>query len=137
MSFDLALFAYYPGITEDDVREAHDAYCMGTQADLARPDPVLTEFVKALEARYPQLDALSDDELDSSPWSSDFGQGPTHLSLCMAFSRCVEVGEFIAVLLKQFPLVVYDPQSDEAYFGNDRLPSTARAAKRPWWKVWH
>ncbi|MGA7438234.1 MAG: hypothetical protein WBW32_08920 [Luteibacter sp.] len=136
MSFDLALFAHYSGVTDDEVREAYRAYCEGTKADLAEVSPVLAGFVQALEARYPQLQTLTDDEVDSSPWSCDFDQGPTHLILSMVFSRCVEVGEFIGELLKQFPLILYDPQGDEAYFGDNRLPSPAQIAKRPWWKVW-
>lgn len=136
MSHDLAFFAHAPGISEADIRASYRAYCEGTRADSGTESPELAQFVRALAFRYPSLGALDDAELDGSPWSSDFDQGPTHLIVCMTFSRAAEVGQLIWELLQRFPLVVYDPQADEAFFGSDRLPPTPPARTKPWWKVW-
>jgi hypothetical protein len=121
VSYDLAFFAHAPDISEAEVRASYQAYCEGTRADSGAESPVLAQFVRAVELRYPSLDALDDAELDDSPWASGFDRGPTHLIVCMTFSRAAEVGQFIWELLQQFPLVVYDPQADEAFFGSDRL----------------
>jgi len=122
VSFDLGFFAYTPGISEVDIRDSYKAYCGGTEADHSEASSVLAEFVRNLELRYPALSTLDDGEVDGSPWSSEFDQGPTHLIVSMAFSRAPEVGQYIWELLQKFPLVVYDPQADEAFFGSGRLP---------------
>lgn len=85
MSHDLAFFAHTPGMSEAGVRESYRAYCEGTRADLGAESPMLAQFVRALELRYPSLANLEDNELDGSPWSADFDQGPTHLVVCMTF----------------------------------------------------
>jgi len=136
VSHDLAFFAHVPGISEADVRNSYRAYCEGLWADSGAESPVLAKFVRALELRYPSLGALEDEKLDGSPWSSEFDRGPTHLIVCMAFSRAAEVGQVIWELLQEFPLVVYDPQADEAFFGTDRLPPTSPTKSRPWWRFW-
>lgn len=134
MSHDLAFFAHAPGISEADVRASYQGYCEGLRADSGAESPVLAQFVRALELRYPSLAALEDAELDGSPWSSEFDRGPTHLIVCIAFSRAAEVGQFIWELLQKFPLVVYDPQADEAFFGTDRLPLNSPTKRKAWWR---
>jgi hypothetical protein len=136
MSHDLAFFEHRPGISEAEVRAAYLAYCRGTEADAGRESPALAAFVQSLESRYPSLGTLSDDELDVSPWSAEFDRGPTHLIVCMAFSRAPEVGQYIWELLQRNPLVVYDPQADEASFGTERLPPTPPAKPRTGWRFW-
>jgi hypothetical protein len=123
MSFDLGFFAHTPGMSEADVRDSYRAYCGGTRGDHAEENQLLAEFVRSLELRYPPLSALSDDEVDDSPWSSEFDCGPTHLIVSMAFSKAPEVGQYIWDLLQKFPLIVYDPQADEVFFGTERLPA--------------
>ena len=136
MSHDLAFFAHVDGLTEEQIRSAYRAYCEGTTADSGVASSILTAFVERLESRYPQLSDLNEEELDSSPWSAEFDRGPTHLIICMAFSRAVDVGQYILDLLQSHPLIVYDPQADQAFFGPQRLPLARPVAPRQSWKFW-
>lgn len=121
MSYDLAFFANRQGLTLEDVRTAYRQACEGEAPDDGEDDATLARFVAALENRYPPLSALSDDQIDDSPWSCDFDLGARHLIVCMSFSKAEEVGAFILRLLSTHSLVLYDPQSDQAFLGDRAL----------------
>jgi hypothetical protein len=121
LSYDLAFFANRQGMTLEDVRTAYRQACAGELPDEGADDATLSQFVAALESRYPQLSALRDDQIDESPWSCDFDLGARHLIVCMAFSKAEEAGAFILQLLSTHSLVLYDPQSDQAFLGDRTL----------------
>lgn len=121
MSYDLGFFAHRQGLTLEDVRKAYRQACAGELPDEGADDATLAQFTAALESRYPQLSALRDDQIDDSPWSCDFDCGPRHLIVSMSFSRAEEVGAYILQLLNTHALVLYDPQSDQAFLGDRAL----------------
>lgn len=121
MSYDLGFFAPREGLTLEDVRTAYRQACEGELPNEGAADATLAQFAAALESRYPQLSALRDDQIDDSPWSCDFDFGARHLIVSMSFSKAEEVGAYILQLLNTHALVLYDPQSDQAFLGDRAL----------------
>ncbi|RZQ51297.1 hypothetical protein C1E23_20260 [Pseudoalteromonas phenolica] len=133
MSHDLGFFSIKQGATTSEVREAYLSSCEGTSPSWP-PSDALKSFISALETKYPCIDRLSDDEIDESPWSCDFDKGDGHIIVSMVFSRASEVGNFVWGLLEQHELIVFDPQADKAYIGNNELPENQETKK--WWQFW-
>jgi hypothetical protein len=52
----------------------------------------------------------------------------------MVFNRASEVGNFVWSLLEQHELIVFDPQANKAYIGNNELPESQGTKK--WWQLW-
>ncbi|WP_413663472.1 hypothetical protein ACG1BZ_20715 [Microbulbifer sp. CNSA002] len=124
MSHDLGFFSIKQGATTAEVRAAPS----WPQSE------ELKSFISALENEYPCIDTLSDDEVDNSPWLCGFDKGEGHIIVSMVFSRASEVGKFVWSLLEQHELIVFDPQADRAYIGNNELPESQETKK--WWQFW-
>ncbi|WP_447895380.1 hypothetical protein [Vreelandella sp. GE22] len=121
MSHDLGFFSVKQGATTAEVRAAYLNSC--ERVDPSWPSSeALKSFISTLEGQYPCIDKLSDDEVDNSPWSCGFDKSDGHIIVSMVFSRASEVGNFIWALLERHELIVFDPQADKAYFGNNELP---------------
>lgn len=133
MSHDLGFFSIKQGASTSEIRDAYLSSCEGNTPQWPSSS-ALQSFVSALENKYPCIDSLSDDEIDDSPWSCDFDKGEGHIIVSMVFSRASEVGNFIWELLEQYELIVFDPQADKAYIGNNELPESQKMKK--WWKFW-
>ncbi|MES1195664.1 MAG: hypothetical protein ABUL58_01815 [Steroidobacter sp.] len=89
-------------------------------------------FLLLLKQKYPNLDSLSDDQVDESPWSCGFIEGGGYIIVSMVFSRVSEVGNFIWALLEKYNLIVFDPQVDKAYSGSNELLEIRE--KKLWWQ---
>jgi hypothetical protein len=133
MSHDLGFFSVKQGATTAEVRAAYISSCEGVDPSWPSSS-ALKSFISALEGQYPCIDTLSDDEVDNSPWSCGFDKGDGHIIVSMVFSRASEVGNFIWGLLERHELIVFDPQTDKAYLGDNELPENQKAKK--WWQFW-
>ncbi|EGL54887.1 hypothetical protein MAMP_01881 [Methylophaga aminisulfidivorans MP] len=133
MSHDLGFFSPKQGATTSEVRAAYLSSCEGE--NISWPSSgALTSFISALEKEYPCIDTLNDDEVDESPWSCGFDKEEGHIIVSMVFSRASEVGNFVWGLLERHELIVFDPQADKAYIGNNELPEIQESNK--WWQFW-
>ncbi|KDN26938.1 hypothetical protein VFDL14_18545 [Vibrio fortis] len=133
MSYDLGFFSIKEGVTTAEVRAAYLSSCEGAAPPWPKSE-TLNSFMSALENEYPCIDTLSDDEVDDSPWSCGFDKGEGHIIVSMVFNRASEVGNFVWSLLEQHELIVFDPQTDKAYIGNNELPESQETKK--WWQFW-
>ncbi|WP_052737547.1 hypothetical protein [Grimontia sp. AD028] len=133
MSHDLGFFSIKEGATTAEVRAAYLSSCKGAAPSWPQSE-ALKSFISALENEYPCIDTLSDDEVDDSPWSCGFDKSEGHIIVSMVFSRAPEVGNFVWSLLEQHELIVFDPQADKAYIGNNELPESQETKK--WWQLW-
>ncbi|WP_221801521.1 hypothetical protein [Oceanobacter mangrovi] len=133
MSHDLGFFSVKQGATTEEVKAAYLSSCEGAPSSWPQSE-ALKSFVAALESKYPCIDTLSDEEVDNSPWSCSFDKGEGHIIVSMVFSRASEVGNFVWSLLEQHELIVFDPQADKAYLGNNELPENQEIKK--WWQFW-
>lgn len=133
MSHDLGFFTYKKGAATEEIRKAYLSSCEGSKVEWP-VDSNFNNFVLALENQYPQISSYPDDEVDNCPWASDFDKGKGHLIVSMVFSRSQEVGNFIWEILQKYKVIVYDPQLDKAFLGNNELPETTKSRK--WWQFW-
>lgn len=133
MSYDLGFFSIKEGATTAEVRAVYLSSCEGSAPSWPQSE-TLKSFISALENEYPCIDTLSDDEVDDSPWLCDFDKGEGHIIVSMVFNRASEVGSFVWSLLEQHELIVFDPQANKAYIGNNELPESQETKK--WWQLW-
>lgn len=134
MSHDLGFFSVKQGATTAEVRAAYLSSCEGVDP-LWSSSEALKSFISALENQYPCIETISEDKVDNSPWSCGFDRGNGHIIVSMVFSRAPEVGNFIWGLLERHELIVFDPQADKAYLGNNELPENRKAKKC--WQFWN
>jgi hypothetical protein len=131
VSFDLVVLSGAKQLDADGAREAYERLCEGAEwsAVLAEDDR-LAQFVAALSAQWPDIDALPESEVDSSPWSSGFEVSPAHVVIAMRFSAADAVVEFCSATALSLGLYVFDPQ-DGTLYSPDHEPrrATLRAQK--------
>jgi len=81
----------------------------------AGQSPAVDAFYRELTGRWPEIDAVPDDEIDDlnvCPWSVAMDRSGMHVIMCCAWSKADEVGKFVESLAMKNGLVFYDPQSD-------------------------
>ena len=113
MSYDLAVWEGKRPRTDKAAAAEYQAlyatYVGGPRR--VAPRPAIKRYVKALLAKWPDLD-----EDDDSPWSDapliDNARGPI-VYFAMAYSRAAEASAFAAKLAKQHGLVCFDPQTSK------------------------
>ena len=133
MSHDLGFFSIKQGATTSEVRTAYLSCNEGKE--VAWPNTSdFSSFILLLKQKYPNLNSLSDDQVDESPWSSGFIEGHGYIIVSIAFSRASEVGNFIWSLLENHKLIVFDPQVDKAYLGANELLEIKE--QKMWWQFW-
>jgi hypothetical protein len=134
MSYDLALFSTKVGTTNEEVAAYYVTCCEGEVLDASADRALECAFAEISEC-YPDLDALSDDQVDDSPWSCGFEKGPRHLFMYMRWSRSEDMSEFISQVAGKHDVILFDPQGSDSFRGKKKLPSSAKKS-RPWWKIW-
>ena len=133
MSHDLGLFSIKQGATTSEVRAAYLSCKEGKEVSWPSTSD-FSSFILLLKQKYPNLNSLSNDQVDESPWSSGFIEGQGYIIVSIAFSRASEVGNFIWSLLENNELIVFDPQVDKAYLGANELLEIKE--QKMWWQFW-
>lgn len=133
MSHDLGFFTYKSEATTEDIRKVYLDSSDGKEVFWPSSSEIIA-FKKSLIEKYPSINSLENDELDENSWSCEFDQGDGYIIVSMVFSKSEEVTDYILTLLKEHQLIVYDPQDDKAYLGNDLLPESK--AFKKWWQFW-
>jgi hypothetical protein len=73
-------------------------------------------FIEELTARYPDLDDLSDEEVDDSPWADSPLRGNVmgpFFYFALVPSKADETIPFIAETARRHELVCFDPQQEK------------------------
>ena len=87
------------------------------QDDPTEPSPRIREFVSALLERFPDLEALPDDEVDDSPWADSpligNASGPFIYFGMVTNPAAEDAWELATKTAAQLGLVAFDPQSGE------------------------
>jgi hypothetical protein len=133
MSFDLYVWREVQPITAERASRVHGQLA-GGHTDLVEPDPRVDAFYRELIARFPPLEDLSDEELDSSPWSvspGDAGRYPgmplRYVGASIRWSRAQDVSAHMVHLAKRHGLVCFDPQAGRVH--NPAEPAPAGGAR--------
>ena len=72
-------------------------------------------FYSRLIGLYPEIDLLSEDELDDSPWASSPEMSGTHVIMAIVAEKIEKVVPQILGLAEQHGLVCFDPQAGQVY----------------------
>ncbi len=115
MSYDIAVWKESRPVTTTAAAATYARLCEG-DLGAATPDPAIDRFHEELLGRYPPLADLSDEELDSSPWSCGIDISDRHAIMCMSYSRANEVVAFVQILAAKHELVVFNPQGPSVVF---------------------
>ncbi len=122
MSFDLGVWYSSRSLTAAEADECYSAFHAsgngkgnGNANGQATTDERLTRFVHELTSRYPQIDDVADDEIDSCPWSVSFDLSPTHVKMPVMWTRAEEIAPVVMELAERHGLVCYDPQSRKVH----------------------
>jgi hypothetical protein len=68
MSFDLCILDVDKSFTVEQVKEIYWKLCEGDY--VAKPSDKIAPFFEELCRAYPQIDEVSEDELDDCPWTN-------------------------------------------------------------------
>lgn len=110
MSYDLYLWHSPKPVTAQQAM----AIChqlAASQGDCVVPHNAVLAFYQDLIARFPPLESIADDELESSPWNMSPDATPSRVILVIGHSRVGQVGLTVEELAAQHGLVCFDPQS--------------------------
>jgi len=111
VSFDLAIRSAARPLDPDQALRAYQRLAEGEEWSSVLPeDPRIGPFVRALGARWPDLDSLPESEVDASPWSGGFELSPAHAVVFIRWSRCEEIAPVVIATALQPGLFVLDPQ---------------------------
>jgi hypothetical protein len=130
MSFDLGIWHSTRAL---DATAASDVYA--ALAEGAEPPPdagvvdsrAVAAFLSALNTEYPDIDALDDEAIDDSPWSSGFEASDRHVLLSLRWGAPDAVVDTVVRLAAKHGLVLFDPQGGEVH-----LPPSLSPARKPW-----
>ena len=83
------------------------------------PSEAVGRFYEELTARYPEIDAVPEAEVDNCPWSCALDRTAAAIVMPMVWSRSEEVGSFVLGLARKKGLVVFDPQTGSVIYPDD------------------
>ena len=110
MSFDLTFWRSSEG---DSAPSEIYAQLMDEVTGVVTAAPEqLNALVADITATYP---AITVENMDESPWASEFDLTDEYLAVAISGSRSAEVAPFLVPLARKHGLVAYDPQQDELY----------------------
>lgn len=117
MSFDVAIFSYHKGVTEDEVRKAYQDPSIEWKIS-----DEFSSFKRRLLAKYPSLKDLSDSEIDTSPWAYDpDGNGGYMIMGFVSGQIATEALDYVITECNALALIMLDPQGDEVLRRNKPL----------------
>jgi hypothetical protein len=111
MSFDLAVwFEADSSLAPEAAEEKYARLCEEDFAGLI-PSEHVSAFYRALTAKYPELIAVPDEDLEACPWTAGLEVSPGHVIMPIAWPRAGEVGSVVRALAREHGLVCFDPQA--------------------------
>lgn len=109
MSFDLYVWREAQPITAEQADRICHHLAEG-QAGVVEPDDGVRAFHEELTARFPDLESLTDEEMETSPWSMSPEGMPTCVITTIRWPRAQELAAFVIDLAERHGLVCYNPQ---------------------------
>jgi hypothetical protein len=132
MSCDYGVWFPHKRLSDAQAGELYKQLCDGVMVGV-QAHPAVQAFYAELTARYPEIDDLSEEDVDDKsrcPWSSVMSRSQGHVIMSCVWPRAEYVGALVASLAAKHGLAFYDPQTLRV-----KYPEKA-AAKKPWWQRW-
>ncbi len=104
-------------LTPISVEEAARQYRLlrDLESTARRFDAEVYAFYSRLSSLYPEVDALSEDELDDSPWACSMEVSDSHVIMAIMPEQSEKVVPQILALAEENGLVCFDPQAGRVY----------------------
>lgn len=130
MSFDLAVWQTEQALSTKEALELYMKLAAQDWIPLEQSSNIEAFYIE-LCSRYPEIDTLPEEELDSCPWSCRHNRSGLHVIMSMNFGEELErAAQFITDLAVKYDLVCFDPQGPNVY-----LPPSLKR-KRPRFRFW-
>ena len=68
-------------------------------------------FYEELSLAFPEIDSLSEEAVEDSPWTNAHDRSNTHIIVCIRWDRQLEMAPIILEIAKRHHLSVLDPQA--------------------------
>ena len=91
--------------------------------------PRVNAFIAELGTQFPDLDSLTDNDVDASPWASGFENSDQYAIFNIRWSSAKTMLTAFRVLAAKHELVLYDPQAETVY-----NPPSLQSI--PTWQFW-
>ena len=118
-SFRLAVWRNEETLSHKDAAKHYEALMAGSSSQTF--SEAVYGFCSDLSHRYPDPDALSDDQLESCPWACALDFSGCHVIISLMPDRYAEVFPLILELADRYGLICYDPQNDIVHRPSGRL----------------
>lgn len=133
MSCDHAVWFPHKHLSNAEAQALYSTLCDG-DASGVQAHPAIEAFYAELVAQHPQIDDISDDQVDDHdlcPWSIAFDYSEGHIIMCCVWSKADYVSALLKSLAGKHGLALYDPQAGLIHY-----PGGKSAGAKPWWKIW-
>jgi len=113
MSWNCAVWHSNSVKNKEDAEKLYTKLCEGNTS-LIGPTQRIQEFYEELTAKHPEIDGLSEyeiDNLDLCPWSIAFDKSEGHIIMSCVLSKAEYVNVLIKELAKKYEVSFYDPQN--------------------------
>ena len=122
--FYLAVWKGPEGLTDKDAAKHY--YELAVKKPDAKFDGEVYRFHSELIRQYPDIDMMSDEEMESSPWAASLEVAGDHVIMAMLWNQHAEVYEFVLRLAVKHRLVCFDPQAQKVYLpGSQQIQVSA------------
>jgi len=115
MSYDLAVWHSETALSANEALKPYRKLCKSEWVPTGQ-QPSVAPFYAELCDRYPEIDALTEEELDSCPWSCAHDKSGLHVITCMNSGNELEgAAKFVIDLAAKHQLICFDPQGPNVY----------------------
>ena len=112
MGFDQGGWRSDNSLGRKEAGEIYVRLCGGSTVSSGN-SPKVSAFYDEITRRYPEIDTLSEDEVDGSPWACRLDRSGKHVLMAIVPSRAEELVEVVSVLARRYQLLCFNPQSDD------------------------
>jgi hypothetical protein len=98
-----------------DEEGAHQYQLLKDVGSERRFDDKVYAFYSRLITLYPEIETLSEDELDDSPWACSMEVSGSHVIMAVMQEQSEKVVPQVLALAEENGLVCFDPQARQAY----------------------
>jgi hypothetical protein len=112
MGFDLGVWRSDKSLGRKEAGEIYVRLCGGSTVSSGN-SPKVSAFYDEITRRYPEIDTLSEDEVDGSPWACALVRSGQYVLMTIVPSRAEELVEVVSTLARKHQLLCFNPQSND------------------------
>lgn len=124
MSFDLGFWWEERPLSSTDAARKYEALIEG-RTGIVTGHSKLESLYDTIVSRFPDL---TEENLDSSPWSVPLHKTRECIIVTMSYSRQSEVSDILLQMSESFGITCYDPQTGKVYFPEGESTATLELA---------